>query len=99
MCVSRCVCVTSRGNRQQLQDPEVEPDLDQDDGPGQQDEVDVAGSAGALLSGEEACGKRAREAGRGGQRPDGLGAILKDKKFRFQVYYKTTVDQSAVQAI
>lgn len=55
-----CLCVTSHRNGQQLQDPQVEPHLNQDDGPGQEDEVDVAGSVGASLPLEEAGRERAR---------------------------------------
>lgn len=72
VCTSVRVCVTGHRNGQQLQDPEVEPHLNQNDGPGQQDEVDVAGSLGASLFLEDASWEGAgapREAGRGGQRP------------------------------
>lgn len=48
------VCVTSHRDRQQLQDPEVEPDLNQYNGPDQENKVDIAGSLGALLFLEEA---------------------------------------------
>lgn len=41
--------VTSHRDGQQLEDPEVEPHLDQHDGPDQQDEVDVAGFPTAFL--------------------------------------------------
>lgn len=67
-----CVCITGHRNGQQLQDPEVEPHLHQNDGPGQQDEVDVAGSLGASLFLEDASWEGAgapREPGRGWQRP------------------------------
>ena len=55
MCVCVCVCVcTGHRDRQQLEDPEVEPDLNQYDGPDQENKVDIAGFLGAFLSLEEA---------------------------------------------
>ena len=55
VCVCVCVCVcTGHRDRQQLEDPEVEPDLNQYDGPDQENKVDIAGFLGAFLSLEEA---------------------------------------------
>ena len=54
MCVCGvCVRVTSHRDGQELQDPQVEPDLHQHKGPHQQHKVDVAGSLGALHLVEE----------------------------------------------
>lgn len=58
--------LTSHRDGQQLEDPEVEPNLDQPDGPGQQDEVDVAGLPTAFLFQLEAGLWGEREARRGG---------------------------------
>ena len=51
--------VTSHRDGEELQDPQVEPDLDQHEGPDQQHKVDIAGSLGALHLGEEGAGDRA----------------------------------------
>lgn len=61
------LCLTGHRDGQQLQDPEVEPHLNQHDGPDQQNEVDVAGFPTAFLFKLEAGFEGAREARGGGQ--------------------------------
>lgn len=86
MCV--CMSVTSHRNGQQLQDPQVEPHLNQNDGPGQEDEVDVAGSVGASLPLEEAGRERAgppREVRRGREGPQSRHSVFENaEKNRIQ---------------
>lgn len=86
------VCYTSHRNGQQLQDPQVEPHLNQDDGPGQEDEVDVAGSVRASLPLEKAgweCAGPPREARRGREGAQSRHPVFRETGMRRKIGFNS----------